>query len=155
MKKPDAILTAQELEQCKREGIRIMRAAYYMHLENGGILELRRQITEPIKLNGDDPTSDSARRRYVFENASRPGMLTSLRRLDEYGNLAGLDIYKDSDGVWNANYAGCRFSDYEHSALTATDAKNLREVIAFIGDEFMARLERRYSNDPRDCFYCC
>lgn len=155
MNKPARILTTPELEQCKRDGIRIMKAAYYMRLENGGILELMRPITEPVKLYGDDPRSESAHMRYVFENASRPGLLASLRRLDEYENLTGFDTYKDDDGIWHVNWACCRFSEYEHSTLTQADAKNLREVIAYMGEEFMARLERRYKKDPRDCFWCC
>lgn len=155
MKKPACILTTSEIAELKREGIRTIKAAYYMRLESGGVLELMRSITEPVKLYGDDPRSESAHMRYVFENATRPGLLTSLRRLDEYGNLAGFETYKDFDGVYHVNWAGLPHSESrEFSTLTATDAKNLREVIAFMGEEFMSRLERRYKSDPRDCFWC-
>lgn len=154
MNKPYMLLAAPELERLKREGIHTLKAAYYMRLENGGVLELMRPISEPVKLYGDDPRSESAHMRYIFENVSRPGLLTVLRRLDEHGNLEGSQTYKDDNGFWNVNYAFCRFGDRESSTLTAADAKNLREVIAFMGEEFMTRLERRYKNDPRDCFWC-
>ena len=155
MNKPYMLLAAPELERLKREGIHALNAAYYMRLENGGVLELMRPISEPVKLYGDDPSSESARMRYIFENVSRPGLLTALRRLDEYDKLEGFETYKDCDGVFHVNWAGLPHSESrESSTLTAADAKNLREVIAFMGEEFMRRLERRYKNDPRDCFWC-
>lgn len=153
MNKPYMLLADPELERLRREGVRINKASVYMRLENGGILEIMRPLSHPVALHGDDQASDSARRRYVFGNVSRPCDLSTLRRLELCDRLEGLEIVRrEGEIIWFHNASGIRHGSLETSRLTYDDSENLREIIAYMGVEFLERLERRYAENPRDCF---
>lgn len=141
MKKPACILTTSEIAELKREGIRTMKVAYYMRLESGGVLELMRPISEPVRLYGDDPHSESAHMRYIFENATSPGSLTVLRRLDEYDRLAGFETYKDDDGVCFGDGPACvsifHRNQYESGPVWVEDRGELLEFV--VGEQLCGR----------------